>query len=193
MAYPVAMETLAALPRDIWERTPPEAQAYIGTLEARVATLEDMVRTLQEQLNQSSRNSSRPPSSDPPQSQRPTRPRGQRRRGCPHWHLWCPGAGNRGIVHGGVSLVETHDAESDGRGVWRPDERGDDRQIGAGHDRGGSRARGGSPHVCTSAGGGPPRRDQLASRGQARVVMGGGDELGDGVCGAAVPWWPSGP
>src|SRR5215217_6813574 len=81
MAYPVAMERLAALPRDIWERTPPEAQAYIGTLEARVATLEDMVRTLQEQLNQSSRNSSRPPSSDPPQSQRPTRPRGQRRRG----------------------------------------------------------------------------------------------------------------
>src|SRR6266853_1477411 len=81
MAYPVAMETLAALPRDIWERTPPEAQAYIGTLEARVATLEDMVRTLQEQLNQSSRNSSRPPSSDPLQSQRPTRPRGQRRRG----------------------------------------------------------------------------------------------------------------
>src|SRR6266702_5649812 len=80
MAYPVAMETLAALPRDIWERTPPEAQAYIGTLEVRVATLEAMVRTLQEQLNQSSRNSSRPPSSDPPQSQRPTRPRGQRRR-----------------------------------------------------------------------------------------------------------------
>ena len=75
------METLAALPRDIWERTPPEAQAYIGTLEARVATLEDMVRTLQEQRNQSARNSSRPPSSDPPQSQRPTRPRGQRRRG----------------------------------------------------------------------------------------------------------------
>src|SRR4249919_1641681 len=81
MAYPVAMETLAALPRDIWERTPPEAQAYIGTLEARVATLEDMVRTLQEQLNQSSRNSSRPPSSDPPQSPRPRRPQGQRRRG----------------------------------------------------------------------------------------------------------------
>ena len=75
------MDILAALPRDIWERTPPEAQAYIGTLEARVATLEDMVRTLQEQLSQSSRNSSRPPSSDPPQSQRPTRPRGQRRRG----------------------------------------------------------------------------------------------------------------
>lgn len=75
------METLAALPRDIWERTPPEAQASIGTLAARVATLEALVRTVQEQLNQSSRNSSRLPSSDPPQSQRPTRPRGQRHRG----------------------------------------------------------------------------------------------------------------
>jgi transposase len=75
------METPTALPPDIWERTPPEAQAYIGELEARVATLEAMVHTLQEQLNQTSRNSSRPPSSDPPQSQRPCRPRGKRRRG----------------------------------------------------------------------------------------------------------------
>src|SRR5438876_230441 len=75
------MDTHPVLPQEIWDQTPPEAQAYIGTLEARVATLEDRVRTLQEQLNQSSRNSSRPPSSDPPQSQRPTRPRGQRRRG----------------------------------------------------------------------------------------------------------------
>jgi hypothetical protein len=75
------METLAALPRDMWERPPPEAHASIGTLEARVASLEDMVRTFQEQLTQRARHSSRPPSSDPPQSQRPTRPRGQRRRG----------------------------------------------------------------------------------------------------------------
>ena len=36
---------------------------------------------LQEQLNQTSRNSSRPPSSDPPPSERPRRPRSQRRRG----------------------------------------------------------------------------------------------------------------
>ena len=62
------METPPALPHDIWERTPPEAQAYIGALEARVETLASMVdalqeqvRTLQEQLNQTSRNSSRPP------------------------------------------------------------------------------------------------------------------------------------
>ena len=75
------METSPALPPDIWERTPPEAQAYIRTLEARVETLASLVHTLQEQLNQTSRNSSRPPSSDPPQHGRPRRPRGERRRG----------------------------------------------------------------------------------------------------------------
>src|SRR5438874_938282 len=74
------METPRAIPHDMWEQLPPEAQAYIQALEARVATLEARVRTLQEQVNQGSRNSSRPPASDPPQSQRPTRPRGQRRR-----------------------------------------------------------------------------------------------------------------
>jgi hypothetical protein len=47
MAYPVAMETLPALPRDIWERTPPEVQTYIRALEACVSTLEAMVEALQ--------------------------------------------------------------------------------------------------------------------------------------------------
>jgi transposase len=82
------METPPALTHEIWERTPPEAQAYIRVLEARVETLTSMVHvlqeqvgTLQEQLSQTSRNSSRPPSSDPPQPQRPSRPRGERRRG----------------------------------------------------------------------------------------------------------------
>jgi transposase len=82
------MDTPPALPHEIWERTPPEAQAYIRALEARVETLTSMVHvlqeqvcTLQEQLNQTSRNSSRPPSSDPPQPQRPSRPRGEHRRG----------------------------------------------------------------------------------------------------------------
>jgi transposase len=82
------METLPALLHEVWERTPPEAQAYIRALEARVETLTSMVHALQEQagmlqeqLNQTSRNSSRPPSSDLPQQQRPSRPRGQRRRG----------------------------------------------------------------------------------------------------------------
>src|SRR5215211_3199388 len=88
MAYPVAMETPSAFPHEVWERTPPEAQAYIRALEARVETLTSMVHVLQEQvctlqaqLNQTSRNSSRPPSSDSPRPQRPSLPRGKRRRG----------------------------------------------------------------------------------------------------------------
>jgi len=82
------MDTPAALPSDLWERTPPEAQAYIRALASRLSALEARVQTLQEQncalqerLHQTSRNSSRPPSSAPPQSSRPRRPRGQRRRG----------------------------------------------------------------------------------------------------------------
>ena len=82
------MDTPAALPSDLWERTPPEAQAYIralesrlSALEARVQTLQEQNRALQERLHQNSRNSSRPPSSDPPQAQRPKRPRSHRRRG----------------------------------------------------------------------------------------------------------------
>ncbi|HEY5871084.1 MAG TPA: IS66 family transposase [Candidatus Tectomicrobia bacterium] len=82
------MDTHPTLPQDLWEQTPPEVRAYIGTLEARVSALEAMVqalqeqnRALQEQLMQNSRNSSRPPSSDPPQAQRPKRPRSGRRRG----------------------------------------------------------------------------------------------------------------
>jgi transposase len=93
MAYPVAMETLPALSHEVWERTPPDAQVYIRALEARVETLASMVhafqgqiRTLQEQLSQTSRNSSRPPSSDPPQHQRLHRPRSQRRRGAQPGH-----------------------------------------------------------------------------------------------------------
>jgi transposase len=81
MAYPGAMETRPALSHEVWERTPPEAQAYIRALEARVATLEGMMQALQEQLHQTSRNSSRSPSSDPPHSERPRRPRSTRRRG----------------------------------------------------------------------------------------------------------------
>ena len=82
------METPRAIPHDMWEQLPPEAQAYIRALEARVDALEAMVqalqehnRALQEQLHQTSRNSSRPPASDPPQSARPHHPPSKRRRG----------------------------------------------------------------------------------------------------------------
>ena len=82
------MDTLPVLRHEVWERTPPEAQAYIRALEARVETLTSMVHafqeqvgTLQEQLHEMSRNSSRPLSSDPPHRERPHRPRSTRRRG----------------------------------------------------------------------------------------------------------------
>src|SRR5215211_666921 len=88
MAYPVAMETPPALPHEVCERTPPEAQAYIRALGACLETLASMVHALQEQvgtlqalLHQTSQNSSRPPSSDPSQHRRPRRPRSHRRRG----------------------------------------------------------------------------------------------------------------
>jgi transposase len=87
----MAMATHPTLPQELWDQTPPEIQAYIRSLEARLAafealearvhTLQEQVRTLEEQLKQTSRNSSRPPSSDPPPSPRPKRPRGKRRRG----------------------------------------------------------------------------------------------------------------
>jgi transposase len=82
------MEMHPVLPQELWDQTPPEVQAYIRVLEARVetmasmvSTLQDQVRTLQEQLNQASQNSSRPPSSDPPQHRRPGHPQRHRPRG----------------------------------------------------------------------------------------------------------------
>lgn len=44
------METHPGLPLESWDQTPPEVQAYIRALEARVATLEGMMQALQEQL-----------------------------------------------------------------------------------------------------------------------------------------------
>ncbi len=80
------MDTHSPLPPAIWDRTLPEAQAYILHLEARVAALEASVQALREQLHQDSRTSSRPPSSDPPTSQRQRRrrpPSGRRPGGQP--------------------------------------------------------------------------------------------------------------
>ena len=58
------MEPQPSLPPDLWDRTPPEVQADLEALIARVAALEATVKDLTEQLQQDSRNSSRPPSSD---------------------------------------------------------------------------------------------------------------------------------
>ena len=75
------MDRAAALPPDIWDCTPPEAQAYIRALEARVTALEGVMQALHAQLKQTSRNASLSPSSDPPAHPRPRRPRSKRRRG----------------------------------------------------------------------------------------------------------------
>jgi transposase len=88
--------------QEVWERIPPEAQAYIRTLEARVGALEETVQHWQaamqplettvhqvrEQRQQTSRTSSRPPSSDPPHAlaQRPHRAPSGRRPGGPLGH-----------------------------------------------------------------------------------------------------------
>ena len=80
------MDSPIPLPPEIWERIPPEAQAYIRALESRVAALEATVQQLREQVQRTSRTSSRPPSSDPPQAlgQRPRRePTGRRPGGQP--------------------------------------------------------------------------------------------------------------
>ena len=69
------MEPLPPLPSDLWDRLPPEAQAYIEALVARVSALEAAVQDLTERVQQDSQNSSRPPSSD-----RPSRNRRSRRR-----------------------------------------------------------------------------------------------------------------
>jgi transposase len=60
-----------------WANTPPAVRAWARTIEQRLARLE-------EQVNQTSRNSSKPPSSDPPTLARPTRsPSGRKAGGQP--------------------------------------------------------------------------------------------------------------
>jgi transposase len=86
----------------MWERLPPEAQADMRALEARVAALEAMVQPLREQRHQDSHTSSRPPSSDPPQAvaKRPRRPpTGRRPGGQP---------GHEGQTRAWVPIAEVH-------------------------------------------------------------------------------------
>src|SRR2546428_11523048 len=80
------MDTPPLFPSEIWDRTPPEAQALLLHLATRGATLEATVQELREQVRQDSRTSSRPPSTDPPTRQRQRRrrqPSGRRPGGQP--------------------------------------------------------------------------------------------------------------
>ncbi len=72
------METQPSLPPEIWDRTPPEAQASIEALVARVAAFEATVQAFTERLQQDLHNSSRPPSSDAGAFSRQTRERRRR-------------------------------------------------------------------------------------------------------------------
>ena len=84
------METQPPLPSELWDRIPPEAQAYIEALVTRVAALEATVKDLTERLKQDSHNSSRPSSSDGSARkarQRRRRPPSGRRAGGQPGHL----------------------------------------------------------------------------------------------------------
>jgi hypothetical protein len=107
-------------------------------------------------------------------------------------HLRSPGARHGGPLHGGVSFVQAHDWPGAGGRVRCADACGDGQPVGAGHDTGVSPPRRGRPRWRCSARGGPPRRDQRAAGRQRGVVMGGGDEPCDRVCGAPVSRWAGG-
>ena len=81
MPYTSGMiETTLPLPPEVWQATPPEAQALISALHERVCDLEA-------RLGQDASNSSRPPSADPPQApakvKRQAPPSGRKRGGQP--------------------------------------------------------------------------------------------------------------
>ena len=78
------MRSEPPLPKELWDRIPPESQAAIWILvegyERRIAGLEAEVGELKERLNQNSQNSSRPPSTDRPEVKRkpPREPSGRK-------------------------------------------------------------------------------------------------------------------
>lgn len=71
-----------------WEETPAAVRALVGTLLAELQALRAVVAGLQEQVGQTSRNSSKPPSSDPPGAPlRPTPPASGRQPGGQPGHV----------------------------------------------------------------------------------------------------------
>jgi Family of unknown function (DUF6444) len=114
----MAMDTPPSFPPALWDPTPPDLEASIRALEARLRAWEALaarrptwpaqVCPLEEPLNPSSRTAWRPPWSEPPPSARPKRPRRQRRCGAQPGH---PGHPRR------LMPVE----EVDAVGVLKPD------------------------------------------------------------------------
>src|SRR3954453_17253174 len=83
------MPPVPPIPVELWNQTPPAAQAAILALiqryEQRLQALQQQVAQLTERLNQNSTNPPRPPSSDPPHVKRrpPTQSSGRKRGGQP--------------------------------------------------------------------------------------------------------------
>ena len=95
MVYDNGMSDPLPLSKDVWDRTPPEAQALIVSLihqvqilSRRLDELEATNRKLMERLGMNSRNSSKPPSSDRPDVKRapPKQRSGKKRGGQPGHH-----------------------------------------------------------------------------------------------------------
>src|SRR5689334_220100 len=72
----------SSIPADLWDTIPPAAQAAVAAV---IAALEARLAALEDRLNQTSANSSKPPSSDPPSAKpAPARvPSGKRKGGQP--------------------------------------------------------------------------------------------------------------
>src|ERR1700742_2718279 len=72
------------IPRDLWDKTPPDAQAAVLAL---VQSFERRIAALEARLGQDSSNSSKPPSTDPIHvKRRPPRPPSGKKRGGQRGH-----------------------------------------------------------------------------------------------------------
>jgi transposase len=76
----MTLPPLPEVPASDWAKTPPSVVALVMAMASRIAALEARVAELEDQLRTNSTNSSKPPSSDGPGVVRPPRPRGRRRK-----------------------------------------------------------------------------------------------------------------
>jgi transposase len=84
VAYNGGMSTVPPIPRELWDKIPPDAQAAVAAL---VQSFERRVAALEARLGQDSSNSSKPPSTDPIHvKRRPRRPPSGKRRGGQRGH-----------------------------------------------------------------------------------------------------------
>jgi transposase len=84
VGYNGGMSAEPPIPRELWDKTPPDAQAAVAAL---VQSFERRIAALEARLGQDSSNSSKPPSTDPIHvKRRPPRPPSGKRRGGQRGH-----------------------------------------------------------------------------------------------------------